>query len=232
MPLFFYRKLLILFLDRAVNKTRIYLLLKSKENDERRNDTDNDTCKDYLPLSTVRTHKAVKRCGYHRQLFAGHIKLRGVEVVVNADDLDYKDSSDRRTKQGKNDLEEYREVVCTVNDSALIKRIGDIIEKLHKDVNGDNISADVEDNWSRHSAYKTEAVHYAVNSYLHRDSREKCSKEERSFQDFSESSLESLENISGHRTRDDSACAGDKNDYRSVSQTEENLTVNESGLVV
>ena len=232
MPLFFYRKLLILFLDRAVNKTRIDLLLESKENDERRNDTDNDTCKDYLPLSTVRTHKAVKRCGNHRQLFAGHIKLRGVEVVVNADDLDYKDSSNCRTKQGKNDLEEYREVVCTVNDSALIERIGDIIQKLHKDVNGDNIRADVKNNGSRHSAYKTKAVHYAVNSYLHGDSREKCSKEERSFQNFSEGGLESLENISGHRTRDDSASAGDKNDYRSVSQTEENLAVNESGLVV
>ena len=111
-------------------------------------------------------------------------------------------------------------------------RIGDIIQKLHKDVNGNNISADVEDNGSRHSAHKTEAVHYAVNSYLHRDSREKCSKEERSFQNFSESGLETLENISGHRTRDDSACAGDKNDYRSVSQTEEHLSVNESGLVV
>lgn len=223
---------MILFLDRAVNKTRIYLLLESKENDERRNDTDNDTCKDYLPLSTVRTHKAVKRCGYHRQLFAGHIKLRGVEVVVNADDLDYKDSSNCGTKQGKNNFEENRKVACTVNDSALIEGIGDIIQKLHKDVNGNNISADVKNNGSRHSAHKPEAVHYAVNSYLHRDSREKCSKEERSLQDFSESSLETLENISGHRTRDDSACAGDKNDYRSVSQTEEHLTVNESGLVV
>ena len=85
------------------------------------NDTDYDSGEYDLPLCAVRTDEAVQRRGNDREIVARHIQVRGVEVVVDGNELDHQNRSDSRTEHRQDYAEINPGIACAVKYRTLVE---------------------------------------------------------------------------------------------------------------
>lgn len=218
------------FLDRTGNHAAVNIFLESKENYQRRNDTNYDSRKDDLPLCTVWSDKAVKSCGNYVVVL--HIKVCSIKVVIYVYEFDDKHSCDSRLQQRKNDAEIYPGVRCAVNDSAFVQRYGDLAEELHENVDRDDVCSDVKDYRRRNGVVKSQLIDDLEYSYLHRDIGQQHCKHEECLYCFCEHGAETLDNKCCHCSRNDSSEAGEHNDYRRVFKSHKDISFDERLFVI
>ena len=222
---------MLLFLDCPGDQAVVNIFLQRKKYYQRRDYAEDYPRKDYLPLRALAAYEAVKHCGYHRIVLT-HIEIRGIEIIVDAHELDDKHSRYGGLEVREDDREIYPRIACAVNDAALVKRGGYLRKELHEYVDRDYIRANVQNDGCRKGSIKAKLVHDLENSYLHRDIRQQRREQEGRLDEPRHLAVEALDNEGRHGAGHDGAGAGDNNDYRRIAETFQYLAVYECSFEV
>lgn len=114
--------LIVLFFDGSRDKSAVNVLLQEKEYHKRRDDAEDNTCEYYLPLYLGGADVLIKHCRHHQQPVVLHIELRGVEIIVDADEFDYQHRGDGGHEVRQDYRKVYAGIACSVHNGAFVKR--------------------------------------------------------------------------------------------------------------